>query len=87
MDLTSNVERFLDAQISLIVVGLHVPGSESMVFDGIFPSSFQNLTVAYSGKDLFTSSGSVVVHVFQSCIVKTKSAIAIMQNVFCSVKA
>ena len=27
------------------------------------------------------------IYVIQSCIVKTKSAIAIMQNVFCSVKA
>ena len=44
------------------VSGLNVPGSESMVFHGIFPCSFEKLTVAYSGMDLF----------------KTKSAIAVM---------
>ena len=65
--LTSIVERFLDAQISFIVIftnhwsvsGLNVPGSESMVFHGIFPCSIENLTVKYSGKDLFSSSSHV----------------------------
>ena len=65
--LPSIVERFLDVQISFIVIftthwsvsGLNVPGSESMVFHGIFPCSIENLTVKYSGKDLFSSYSHV----------------------------
>ena len=59
------MERFLDAQIhALNVIGLKVPGSESMVFHGTFPCSFENLTVAYSGKDVFTSSS----HAYSECV-------------------
>ena len=87
MDLTSNMERFLDAQIKLIVIftthysvgGLNMPGSESMVFHGIFSCSFGNLTVAYSGKALFMT-------VIQS-ILKTKSAIAILLCRMCFVQS
>ena len=39
--------------------GLNFPGSESMTFHGIFWCSFKNLTVTYSGKDVFTSSSHV----------------------------
>ena len=60
-------ERGTVSKISLIVIftthysvsGLNFSGSESTVFHGIFPCSFENLTVAYSGKDLFTSSRHV----------------------------
>ena len=39
---------------------MNVPGSESMVFHGIFPCAFENLTVVYSGKDVFRSYSQVL---------------------------
>ena len=54
-------------------------GSESMAYLGTFPWSIEDLTVSYSGKDMFTSSNHAVRTV--------PSGISIMQDVLHSVKA
>ena len=67
--MTSNLERFLEAQIYALIViftthksvsDFNVPGSESMVFHGIFPYSFENLTVDRLQWYLRTYSGYTV---------------------------